>query len=205
MSMLRDLDGRSTMGDVVFVQCARSAADVVFGRELLAIAERHPRLKVVIRRDDANTAGQLDLAALREIVPDFDERETFLCGPPGMMSVVGTIYDAVGSAHRLRIERFVAAKRVEGANDTRAEGSVTLRLSRTGRTVGVGPGTVLEQLERAGERPAFGCRMGICQTCRCRKRSGAVMDLNTGRVSNEPDEDIRLCVSVAQSDLDLAL
>jgi ferredoxin len=68
-----------------------------------------------------------------------------------------------------------------------------------------GPGTLLEQLERGGERPAHGCRMGICQTCRCKKRQGTVEDLTTGRTSSEPDQEIRLCVSVARSDLDLAL
>jgi len=47
--------------------------------------------------------------------------------------------------------------------------------------------------------------MGICNTCRCRKRSGAVEDLVTGAISDGPDEDIRLCTSVARSDLELAL
>jgi hypothetical protein len=32
-----------------------------------------------------------------------------------------------------------------------------------------------------------------------------VVDAVTGAVSSEPDEDIRLCVSVAQTDLELAL
>jgi hypothetical protein len=47
--------------------------------------------------------------------------------------------------------------------------------------------------------------MGICNTCRCRKRAGTVVDAVTGRVSSEPDEDIRLCVSVARSDVELGL
>jgi hypothetical protein len=47
--------------------------------------------------------------------------------------------------------------------------------------------------------------MGICNTCRCRKRTGTVEDLLTGQVSSEPDQDIRLCVSIARSDLALDL
>ncbi len=75
-----------------------------------------------------------------------------------------------------------------------------------GRRVTVaGTGPLLAELERAGERPAHGCRMGICNSCRCHKASGTVENLVTGAVSSEPDQEIRLCVSVARSDLELAL
>jgi ferredoxin len=75
-----------------------------------------------------------------------------------------------------------------------------------GRSVAVdGTGPLLGELERAGERPPHGCRMGICNTCRCHKQSGTVEDLLTGAVSSEPDQEIRLCVSIARSDLELAL
>ncbi len=50
-----------------------------------------------------------------------------------------------------------------------------------------------------------GCRIGICHTCRCHKRSGTVRNVLTGAVSSEPDEDIQLCISIACSDLELGL
>jgi ferredoxin len=68
-----------------------------------------------------------------------------------------------------------------------------------------GTAPLLGELERAGERPPHGCRMGICNSCRCHKTSGTVEDLVTGAVSSEPDQEIRLCVSIARSDLELAL
>ena len=37
--------------------------------------------------------------------------------------------------------------------------------------------------------------MGICNTCTCRKQSGAVRNLQTGEISTESDEDIRICIS----------
>jgi ferredoxin len=64
---------------------------------------------------------------------------------------------------------------------------------------------LLAQLERAGQHPVSGCRMGICHSCRCRKLRGTVEDSVTGVVSSEPDQEIRLCVSLARSDLELAL
>ena len=201
MSMLRELAARGEVRDVVFLHAARSAADVIFRDELRSLDRAHRGLRVILRLDDEALAGPLDEAELRARVPDFAARETFLCGPPGMMDAMERLWAGAGARDRLHLERFVAA-RPRPATPT--EG-VTLRLSRSGRSLPVGPGTVLEQLERAGERPAYGCRMGICQTCRCRKRTGTVLDVLTGAVSSEPDEEIRLCVSVARSDLDLAL
>jgi hypothetical protein len=45
--------------------------------------------------------------------------------------------------------------------------------------------------------------MGICHTCTCRKRAGAVRNLQTGEVSAEPDEDIQLCISAPAGDVAL--
>jgi ferredoxin len=79
-------------------------------------------------------------------------------------------------------------------------------LTRSGRRIETeAAGTLLDQLERAGERPAYGCRLGICNTCRCRKRAGIVENALTGDVSSAGEEDIRLCVSRARTDLELAL
>jgi ferredoxin len=83
---------------------------------------------------------------------------------------------------------------------------VQVRLGRSERRVlAKGPGSLLEQLERAGERPAHGCRIGICHTCKCRKQSGTVQNLVTGEVSSEPDQEIQLCISMPRSDLELDL
>jgi stearoyl-CoA 9-desaturase NADPH oxidoreductase len=83
---------------------------------------------------------------------------------------------------------------------------VQVRLARSGRdVVAKGAGSLLEQLERAGEHPAHGCRIGICHTCKCRKRSGTVQNLVTGEVSSEPDQEIQLCISVPRSDLEVDL
>ena len=98
---------------------------------------------------------------------------------------------------RVRHERFVAPPR---ASPTAADGhTVTV----AGRDLAVdGRGTLLEQLERAGERPRHGCRMGICGSCRCHKLAGTSIDLLTGTHSTTAG-DIKLCVTAAGSDLQL--
>ncbi len=197
MSMLRDLDARGAVGDVVFVHYARSAQDVVFRGELDAIAARQPRLRVLVRH------GLFDEADVAALVPDFAERETFLCGPPALMERVERLWADHGIAERLRHERFVMATPTVAAPDGRA---AQVTLARSGREVDASPSRVLlEELERGGERPASGCRMGICMTCKCRKQSGTVQNLLTGEISSEPDQDIQLCISLARSNVTLDL
>jgi stearoyl-CoA 9-desaturase NADPH oxidoreductase len=135
-------------------------------------------------------------------VPDLADREIFVCGPLGLIEVVTQAARDVGAVHRVHRERFVAP----AARSAGAGGAVTVALVRTGvEVVAAGPGPLLAQLERAGQHPVSGCRMGICHSCRCRKLRGTVEDSVTGVVSSEPDQDIRLCISLARSDLELAL
>jgi ferredoxin-NADP reductase len=206
MSILRDLAARDAVHDVVYVHHARTRADVPFGADLRALAARHPGLRLVLELDDAaDSRGGFDEARLRQRVPDLAERATFLCGPPGLMARVEAMYAAAGLADRLTSERFVAAAPVPRVADGDGQ-IVTVRLGRSGTRFTASSATsLLEQIERAGWRPAHGCRMGICHSCVCRKQSGAVRNLITGAVSDAPDEDIQLCISVPQSDVELSL
>src|SRR5947208_2905686 len=87
----------------------------------------------------------------------------------------------------------------------KAQGSFVLPADLPERIVPIGDGTLLEQAEAAGLSPDFGCRMGICHTCTCRKSAGAVRNVLTGEVSEEDDEDIQLCISAPAGDVALEL
>jgi ferredoxin-NADP reductase len=204
MSILRDLAARGGIDDVAFVHHARSRHDVIFRRELGDLGGRHPGLRLLLGLSDAASGpGRFDEAQLRRLVPDFAERETFLCGPAGLMERAERLWEREGAGRRLHIERFVAA--APSARAAVATPGAHITLTRSGRSFPVAAGTLLEQLERAGERPAHGCRVGICHTCKYRKRTGTVENLVTGAVSSEPDEDIQLCISAARSDVELGL
>lgn len=196
-AIVRDLVSRGLAEDVIVVAAARSDADAIFGEDLAALAPLRaiphpaapvPGLRVIAHR------GPLDADALRSYAPDLADREVYVCGPAPVLDLVERL-----AGRRVHLERFTAPPRTSSA--TRAR----VHLAVANRTVEVAAGTLLEGLERAGERPAHGCRMGICNTCRCTKRSGTVENLLTGAVSSEPDEEIRLCVSAAHSDLELSL
>ena len=81
----------------------------------------------------------------------------------------------------------------------------TLRFLRSDAEAPIAAGTLLEQAEAAGLTPEFGCRMGICHTCTCRKAAGTVRNLLTGELSDEEDEDIQLCISLPESDVALEI
>jgi ferredoxin-NADP reductase len=197
MAILRDLEAHAALDDVVVVHAALRDEDAIFGRELAAFAIHAPGLRLVARRDDRD--GRLDPSTLGALVPDLAARAIYACGPAGLLDVVTRAAADVGAADRVHVERFVAAPRPASTGEAVVVTTETRQLALDGN------GSLLEQLERAGEQPAYGCRMGICNSCRCRKRAGTVEDLGTGAISSEPDEDIRLCMSRARSDLTLAL
>lgn len=209
-AIVRDLVARDLAADVIVIEAARSDADAIFARELAALATlraiAQPAAAVTTSRSAPDPAlslqvvahrGPLDAAALRTYAPDLAEREVCVCGPAPVMDLVEQL-----AGTRVHREQFAPAAAIRSAAAaTRAR----VHLAVANRTVDIAGGTLLEALERAGERPVHGCRMGICNTCRCTKRSGTVEDLVTGTISSEPDQDIRLCVSAAHSDLELSL
>jgi ferredoxin-NADP reductase len=203
-ALLEELAGRAALGDVILLHYAPTRADVIRHDRLRTLADRHGgfRLLLGLTREKggvARFAGE----PLRSLVPDFHRRETWLCGPEGLRNRVKTLWQAEGIGERLHEERFAARTAVPSTAEVP---QVTVTLNRSRRRFDTnGPGTLLEQTERAGANPAFGCRMGICQTCKCVKRSGAVQNLRTGAISSDPDEEIQLCLSIARSDVELDL
>jgi ferredoxin-NADP reductase len=200
MSMVRHLHARGARSDVVLVHSCRNAADAVFGRELRARARVWPalRLHFVFTAE----AGRLDRERLVRLVPDWSARRGYVCGPDGFMDVVRSVWRDAGLHDRLRFESFGGAPVAHSATGATA----TVSCARSGAVFQVSADRpLLVEAERAGLRPRFGCRMGICHTCVVRKVRGTVENLATGAVSSAPDAMIQLCVSVPRSDVTLAL
>jgi ferredoxin-NADP reductase len=211
MSMIRELDLRGPVRDVVFLHYARTRDAVIFRRELQELAARHAGLRVVLKIAD-EPGGRFDESQVSQLVPDFARRATFLCGPTGLMARVERMWADAGATELLTRERFTlpgayAQTQISLAPrraPRRAPRTANLSLSRRRVTL-TGERVLLEELESAGERPPHGCRMGLCHTCQCRKQTGTVRNVLTGAISSEPGEEIQLCVSVAQTDVELAL
>ena len=192
MSMLRTLERRDQVGDVVHIHSAPTESDVMFAAELAQLAREHDGYQLTVRT--TRTQGRLDLSRLDELVPDWRQRQTWACGPEGMLNEAEKVWQAAGVAERLHLERFAASRAaVHGQG-----GEVTF--SRSGKTVTADAATsLMEAGEQAGLRMPFGCRMGICQACVVSLVDGHVRDLRTG-AEHEPGTRIQTCVSAASGD-----
>ncbi|MFN2427219.1 MAG: ferredoxin reductase [Candidatus Binatia bacterium] len=199
MAMLRDLDARGHGCEVLFVHCAHSHAEVIFRSELEEIARRRPWLE--LRMHLAQTSGRLGEESLSRLAAEAADAPVFVCGPQGFMDAARSAWRAAGREQQLHFEWFGLPTRV-------AETGVPepVRAERSGVTFVAEAGqSLLEAAEAAGLRPAHGCRIGVCHTCKCRKLSGVVEDLRDGRLSVESGEMIQLCVSTARSAVTLEL
>ena len=192
MSMLRTMRRRNQIVDVVHLHSVPTPAESMFADELQTLARRHPGYRLTVRA--TRTDGRLDLSRLAEAVPDWQDRQTWACGPEGLLAEAERIWSAAGIAGRLHRERFAA---VRGAAPG-AGGAITFARSGITRTADAAT-TLLEAGEQAGVRMPFGCRMGICHTCVVSLVDGRVVDLRTG-VEQEPGTRVQVCVTAASGD-----
>ncbi|MFJ6464737.1 ferredoxin reductase [Streptomyces sp. NPDC091387] len=191
MGMLRDIE----LDDVVMVHCAPQPQDVIFRKELHSlVADKKLRLTEV----HTDTDGKLDIARLQELVPDWAQRETWACGPAGLLDAAEEHWTEEGVQERLHTERFRPGTVVAGDG-----GEVTF--SATGKTIDADGATPLLDIgEEAGVLMPSGCRMGICFGCVTPLKAGAVRDLRTGEITEaEPGVLIQTCVSAAAGPCDI--
>ncbi|WP_405135015.1 ferredoxin reductase [Nocardia sp. NBC_01388] len=194
MAMLRTMDRRGVVPDVVHVHSSRTADDVMFGNELRELHDRHPSFTADLHFTGEH--GKFALAELDERVPDWRERDTWACGPIGMLDEIEKHWAAAGILDQLHVERFEIERSATG------EGG-TVTFARGGRSLEVdGATTLLQAGESAGVQMPFGCRMGICQTCVVTVTEGHVRDLRNGNERRAGDK-VQTCISAAAGDCTL--
>jgi ferredoxin-NADP reductase len=204
MSMLRTLCDEGHAGAVTFIHYAPTRDDVIYRGELGEIARCHANVRLVhayTREAGGTLSGHLCREHLGAVAPDLACAETYVCGPPGLIESARRMWAEEGIEELLHVESFLPPS-LAIASD-RATGSVSF--ARAGEWVANNGRSLLEQAEQAGLSPQFGCRMGICHTCTCRKTAGTVRNLVSGEVSSADDEDIQICVSVPVGDVELDL
>lgn len=197
VAMLEALAARRYAGPVHLLQLDRREDGALFAKELAALRDALPGLEHrlhVSRRDGRWTAEDPLLQPL------IAARPTWVCGPASLLDAVIDLHGRVGRA-ALHHERFAAPKVAKAPDAPLAVRCTDSEQTFTYSTAS----SLLDAAEAAGLTPPSGCRAGLCRTCLCRKRSGAVRNLLTGHVSAEPDEWIQLCISVPETDLEISL
>ena len=192
MSMLRTLVRRNQIADITHLHSTPTQSDMMFHAELAELAADRPGYRLQVR--ETRKQGRLDLGSLEQEVPDWRERQTWACGPEGMLAQAEKVWSSAGIGDRLHLERFAVSK----AAPAGAGGTVTF--ARSGRSVAADAATsLMDAGEQVGVQMPFGCRMGICQSCVVGLVEGHVRDLRTG-AEHEPGTRVQTCISAASGD-----
>jgi ferredoxin-NADP reductase len=200
ISMLRSLDHRDAVGDVVHVHSARTADGVIFGDRLRRIDAAHEGFDLHLRL--TGEQGRVAPADLDQLCPDWRERHAFISGPAEMLEGLTAHWEAEGDPELLALERFQPM--IGGEPGGGDGGSVRfLKSGLEARCDGATP--ILAAGEEAGAVLPFGCRMGICHTCVGELRSGELRDLRTGRVHGSEGEMVRTCINAPEGPVEIAL
>lgn len=227
MSMTRTLFDLGSDADIVFVHNARTPADIIFRRELEAIASVMPNIKVVhICESDypserwMGLRGRLTTAALQAIVPDLAERLTYTCGPPAYMAAVRRVlaesdydmskyHEESFSFELLPADEQAAADPLHLSEEPEPSGDTdlaafTVEFVRSGRTITCPADSyVLDAALAAGLRHPSSCTQGMCGTCKTVMLDGSVdMQHNGGiRPKEVAANKILICCSKPLTDL----
>jgi ferredoxin-NADP reductase len=191
MAMLRTMHRRGTMTDVVHVHASPTEDAAIFREERLALAETQGSLTVIENFDDMH--GRLDVTALTEKVPDWKDREAWVCGPAPMLEAAEKHWESAKLGKKLHLERF-------SAELTAAAEGGHVEFAASGKEADLdGATTILEAGEAAGIQMPFGCRMGICHTCVVPLKKGLVKDLRNG-AEYKANQGVQTCVTAAAGD-----
>jgi glycine betaine catabolism B len=196
MSMTRTLFDLGSDADIAFIHNARSPADIIFRRELEAIAAVMPNIRVLhICEIDypserwTGLHGRITTAALQAIAPDLTERITYTCGPPAYMAAVRRVLDEVGyDMANYHEESFIfdslpadeqnAADPHHLADQPPSPETVptfSVEFVRSNRTITcTADQYVLDAALAAGMHPALSCSQGMCGTCKATMLEGTV-------------------------------
>ncbi|MFF1832005.1 2Fe-2S iron-sulfur cluster-binding protein [Paenarthrobacter sp. NPDC058040] len=230
MSMTRTLCDLGSDADILFVHNARTPADIIFRRELDAIAAVMPNVRVVHMCEAdypserwMGLRGRLTPAALEAIAPDLAERVVYTCGPAPYMGAVRRLleesgfdmrnyheesfsFDSLPSAEQVRSnqDETVAADASQSENLAGTETSFSVEFVRSGKTITCGVGeNVLDAAVAAGMRLPSSCSQGMCGTCKSTMLEGEVdMQHNGGiRPKEIAQQKILICCSKPLTDL----
>ena len=141
--------------------------------------------------DTSKTKLHFSEELLKHMVPDYENRACYACGASGMMQDLHALYESRELQNQLKTEYFQLS--IDPTLDAQP-----VTFARAQQTF-MAAASLLESAEKAGLKPAHGCRIGICNTCSCTKVQGAVRNMLTGEIDQGNNTQIKLCISQAIS------
>lgn len=211
MAMLEALAEKDALDGAELIYIVRTRADVIFADRLRKLSEQYKGFQYSLYFSD-----ERGRAKFPQLLKDIDQptcRKLYICGPEGMMQSAQKAALKLGfrpsdiASESFGLSNLNKTKRMMGEVAS-ASSSVHCELSGktlSGKTLsGHPPQTLLELAERAGLKPKYGCRSGICHECSCLKSSGRVLNLKTGTLVPEEQRMVQACISVPIDDVSIA-
>ena len=213
MAMIRYMEDLCLGTRVTLLYCVRSADDIIFEAELLALRTRLKNFQYHIllsrpHKEWAGARGHVSREFIESTVRNPGTPDFFLCGPPSFMETCRGILNDLGvKPERLLQESFGGLQsggRLPDASSGETDSTVEFVRSRKSCSIR-NDQTLLEAAEKEGVPIPSSCRQGQCGTCRTRLISGVVhMDAEDGL---DPDSKrqgfVLTCVGRAQGEVRL--
>lgn len=146
-------------------------------------------------------AGHFHRRHIQALSAPNERQHIMVCGPESLRTAVHKLGAHKTDPRTVHSESFGLALRPTGT----ASKTSAVEFSRSQVKATASGQSLLEIAEANGLNPEFGCRMGICASCTCRKTQGQVRDLRDGSLSAHGEEEIRLCVSAPVGDVQINL
>jgi ferredoxin-NADP reductase len=191
LSMLNAITDLGARREVHFFYGLRYKAEHAMAEHLRKIAEEHDNVHLHVcysepqpedkQGFDYTHAERVSTDLFKKVLPNGNNYDFYMCGPPPMMQAVVEQLRGWGvPEERIHFEAFgpASVKRAAAAAPAATGGAAGLEVlfTRTGKTVAWdGKATLLETAEANGIKIDFGCRAGNCGTCITAVKEGEVV------------------------------
>jgi stearoyl-CoA 9-desaturase NADPH oxidoreductase len=200
LSMLSSVQDDSK--NITLLYYAQNLRPHLFSSALEDIKANHPNIAIHLLNSDID--GFFAVEHLEKYCPNYSERSLYLCGPAAMAAHVRKVWEALGGKKDIHSEAFTAQRIFSFDADKKKQ--VNVKLSKSQQEFNeLNDSTLLELLEKKGVNPTFGCRMGICNQCSCKKVSGVVFNQTDNSLSGTGEEYIKICSSIPVEDVEIEL
>jgi ferredoxin-NADP reductase/anaerobic selenocysteine-containing dehydrogenase len=205
MSMARYLSHENKPVDIAFYFSVREMSDVIYGNAIQQLAQANPKFRPIIiptKQGEINpilqSSGRLSEQLITTLVPDYKERELYICGPEGFMDHAETLFLSLGLDKRHIHKESFAPPATQ-----KASGSYNVTFNNACQTVVAdGSHSLLDIAESQGIEMKYGCRTGGCGECKVTVSKGEHLNASTeGLTPDELEQGVRLaCMCFPQGD-----
>jgi len=201
LSMLESLDSHA-LKRTKLLHYTRDKSDCAFSYRLQLLALNGLQLYLFETKTQGRISNaHLNAALKQDVIPS----SVYVCGPNGFLNTARRLVSS--KAEQLGINDVDIYTEAFGSIKAEQTNNVAINWHTNHNTTITSTQTsgdsLLDQAEKAGLKPMYGCRSGICRQCTATKTSGKVRNILTGHVSQAGKEEIQLCICVAETSTDI--